>query len=120
MKCYLFANVVVTDRVRFAEYLEKVPAIIAQYGGRYIVRGGAVLPLEGDLGIERIVVLEFSSREAACRFYDSDEYAPLLKLRMETTRSQVAFIDALGAGYLVGADGDINHAVFQSRMPNSA
>jgi uncharacterized protein (DUF1330 family) len=116
MKCYLFANVVVTDRERFAEYLEKVPAIIARYGGRYIVRGGAVHLVEGDFDFERIVILEFPSEVAARTFYHSAEYAPLLKLREETTRSQVAFIDALGADYVAGADGDISLAIHRSRL----
>ncbi|UXC89906.1 DUF1330 domain-containing protein [Sphingobium sp. RSMS] len=41
MKCYLFANVVVADGERFGAYLRHVPAVIAHYGGRYVVRGGA-------------------------------------------------------------------------------
>ena len=76
-----------------------MPAVIAQYGGRYLVRGGAMHPLEGDLGIDRLVILEFPSLEAAKRFYESPEYAPLLELRTETTRSHVAFVE----GY-AGAD----------------
>lgn len=116
MKCYLFGNVVVRDRERFAPYLEKVPAVIAQYGGRYIVRGGGVHVLEGDLGVQRIVMIEFESREAAQRFYESEEYAPLKILRMETTQSQIMFVDALGADYVPGPDGDINRAVHKSRL----
>jgi uncharacterized protein (DUF1330 family) len=71
--------------------------VIAQYGGRYLVRAGAVHPLEGELGIDRFVVLEFPSMEAARRFYDSPEYAPLLKLRTETTRSRVALVEGYDA-----------------------
>ena len=117
MKWYLFGTVVVTDPERFAEYLEKVPAIIAQYGGRYIVRGGAVYPLEGDLGVRRMIMIEFESRQAAQRFYDSGDYAPLKKLRMETAQSHVMFVDAIGADYALGPDGDINKAIHKSRLP---
>jgi uncharacterized protein (DUF1330 family) len=67
--------------------------VIAQYGGRYLVRAGAVHPLEGDLGMDRCVVVEFPSLEAARRSYGSPEYAPLLKLRMETTRSHIALVE---------------------------
>jgi uncharacterized protein (DUF1330 family) len=70
-----------------------VPAVIEQYGGRYLVRGGTVHPLEGDMGLDRFVVLEFPSMDAARWFYDSPEYAPLLKLRTDTTRSRVAFVE---------------------------
>ncbi len=119
MKCYLLGNVVVHDRTRFADYLEKVPGIIAKYGGRYVVRGGAVHPLEGDLGITRIIFLEFETREAAERFYNSAEYAPLKALRMETAQSQVMFVDALGADYVPGPGGDINLAVHQALLRSS-
>ena len=96
-KCFLVANVVVTDEERYAEYRAKVQGVIAQYGGRYVVRAGAIHPLEGDLGIKRMIMLEFDSMTAAREFYDSAEYEPLLKLRKETTQSDVAFIEGLSA-----------------------
>ena len=96
-KCYLVADVVVTDSGPYAEYQQKVPAIVAQYGGKYLVRAGAMHPLEGELGIKRIVIVEFESMDVARRFYESAEYAPLLKLRKETTRSHVAFFEGFAA-----------------------
>jgi uncharacterized protein (DUF1330 family) len=96
-KCYLVASVTVTDPGRYAEYQKKVPAIVAQHGGKYLVRVGAVHPLEGDLGIERLVVVEFESLDAARGFYESGEYAPLLNLRKETTLSHVAFYEGYAA-----------------------
>ena len=95
MKGYLVANITVTDPNGMAEYREKVPAVVAQYGGRYLVRAGVIHPKEGELGLDRFVVLEFPSVEAATRFYESAEYAPLLKLRRETTQSQVAIVEGL-------------------------
>ena len=93
MAAYLIGNITVTDPGRFEDYRARVPAVIAQHGGRYLVRAGTVHPLEGEMGLDRVVVLEFPSMEAARRFYDSPEYAPLLKLRLETTRSRVAFVE---------------------------
>lgn len=93
MTAYLIANITVTDPKRYAPYRAQAPAIITQYGGRYLVRAGALHPLEGGFDFDRFVVIEFPSLEAAKRFYESPEYAPLLKLRMETTMSQVAFVE---------------------------
>ena len=93
MTAYLVANITVTDAERYPPYRAGVPAVVAQYGGRFLVRAGAVHPLEGELGFDRFVVIEFASLEAAKAFYESPEYAPLLKLRMETTRSQVALVE---------------------------
>jgi uncharacterized protein (DUF1330 family) len=93
MKAYLIANITVTDPERYPSYRTAVPPVVAQYGGRFLVRAGAVHPLEGEFGFDRFVVIEFPSLEAARQFYDSPEYAPLLKLRMETTKSQVALVE---------------------------
>jgi len=68
MAAYLIANLTITDPARFSDYRARVPEVIAQYGGRYLVRAGAVHPLEGDLGVDRFVILEFPSLEAAKRF----------------------------------------------------
>jgi uncharacterized protein (DUF1330 family) len=93
VKAYLIADITITDAGRFPAYREMVPDVLAQYGGKFLVRAGALHPLEGDLGLDRFVVIEFPSLEAAQRFYDSKEYAPLLKLRMETTDSKVAIVE---------------------------
>ena len=90
MAAYLIGNITVTDPGRYAIYRAQVPDVVAQYSGRFLVRAGAVHPLEGDIGFDRFVVIEFASLEAARRFYESPEYAPLLKLRMKTAGSQVA------------------------------
>ena len=93
MPGYLIANLKVTDPEGFDRYRAGVPAVIAQYGGRYAVRGGAMDRLENAEGFDRVVVLEFPSLDAARAFYRSPEYAPLLKLRIETTESQVVLVD---------------------------
>ena len=90
---YLIANITVTDMARYQDYRSQVGPVVAQYGGKFLVRAGAVHKLEGTMELDRVVVLEFPSMEAARRFYDSPEYAPLLKLRSESTRSQVALVE---------------------------
>jgi len=93
MPGYLIANIKVTDPEGFERYRAGVPAVIAQYGGRYLVRGGAMERLENAEGFNRVVVLEFPSLDALRAFYFSPEYAPLLKLRLETTESQAVMIE---------------------------
>ena len=93
MTAYLIANITVTDPEAYKSYRDGVAPVLAQYGGRFLVRAGTIHPLEGDLGIDRCVVIEFPSREAAQRFYDSPEYAPLLKLRLAAARSKMAIVE---------------------------
>ena len=64
-----------------------------RHGGRYLVRGGELHPVEGNPGLKRLVILEFSSVEAARRCYESPEYAPLLRLRQETAHSDIVLVE---------------------------
>jgi uncharacterized protein (DUF1330 family) len=93
MPGYLIANLDVTDAAGFEEYRQKVAPLIAKFGGRYLVRGGVVRRLEGNLPIHRLVVLEFPSLEVAQSFYDSPEYQPLLKIRLASTKSDLVLAE---------------------------
>ena len=57
MSAYVIAEIEVTDPVAYEEYRKQVPAVIAKYGGRYIVRGGKVEPLEGGWSPKRLALL---------------------------------------------------------------
>jgi uncharacterized protein (DUF1330 family) len=81
MPAYIIGQIRVIDPARFEQYRAAVPAVIAQYGGRYLVRGGGVTALEGAHDGRRQVVIEFPSREAAERFWHSPEYAAAKQLR---------------------------------------
>jgi uncharacterized protein (DUF1330 family) len=96
MRGYLIANITVTDPEAFERYRAAVPPVIAAFGGRYLVRGGALERLENAEGFNRVVVLEFPSLDAARRFYRSAEYADLLKLRADSTVSQAILVEGHG------------------------
>ncbi len=81
MKAYVIVRVTVTDPERYKTYAALVPAIIAQYGGTYLVRGGKSVTLEGPAETGRVVVMEFPSLEKAQEFYHSPEYQQAKKLR---------------------------------------
>ena len=93
MAAYCIVNLDIRDPEKFETYRQRVAPLVEQHGGRYLVRGGELHPIEGDLGLKRLVVLEFPSLEAARRFYDSPEYAPLLKLRQEAARSDIVLVE---------------------------
>lgn len=74
MAAYLLVDCEVTDPKRYDDYKRLAQAAVAQYGGRYVVRGGETVVLEGTWKPNRVVVLEFPDLEQARRFYDSPEY----------------------------------------------
>lgn len=74
MPAYIIADVQVTDPEEYAGYIKLVPATVAAYGGKFIVRGGAAENMEGDWEPNRVVVLEFESVAQAKAWYHSEEY----------------------------------------------
>jgi uncharacterized protein (DUF1330 family) len=95
MAAYVIADIEVTDREGFAEYQQSVPATIAAYGGRYLVRGGATEVLEGAWSPKRCVVLEFPSMAQLKTWYNSPEYRPLIAIRERTTRSNLMIVEGV-------------------------
>jgi uncharacterized protein (DUF1330 family) len=92
---YIIANVQVTDPQAYEEYRRRVPAIIAAYSGRYLVRGGQVENLEGDANPQRVIVLEFPSMALLREFYNSPEYRPLIAIRQRSSRSSLFAAEGL-------------------------
>lgn len=93
MAAYLIGSLDITDLPGFAAYAQQVPAVIAQYGGRYVVRAGAAELVEGEGPLHRQVVLEFPDMTALKTWYASPEYAPLLALRQKTAHAKVIFVE---------------------------
>jgi uncharacterized protein (DUF1330 family) len=77
------------------EYLERIDATLAPYGGHFIVHGGPVEMLEGtDPGA--VIVIEFPDRSHAQDWYASPAYREILALRTENATSTVFIIDGVG------------------------
>ena len=93
MAGYVIANVDVKDTALFEQYRKQVPDTIARYGGKYLVRGGAHLAVEGRWTPSRLVVLEFPSVEQARRWYESEEYREPKALRMKCALTDVVFVE---------------------------
>jgi uncharacterized protein (DUF1330 family) len=92
MPVYLILDITVIDQDVYEEYVERVPAVVEQYGGRYLVRGGEVVTLTGDWQPQRIVVVEFDSGEQVHEFYASPEYQALSPLREQSTNSRAILV----------------------------
>ena len=92
MSAYVIVELSVTDPQLFGEYAKGVPATIAAYGGKYLVRGGSVDPMEGGWTPKRVVVLEFPSMDQARKWYHSPEYKPLLEMRLKAANSKLILV----------------------------
>ena len=95
MAAYVIAEVEVKDPELFEQYRREVPATLAAFGGRFIVRGGAVERLEGEWQPKRLVVLEFPDHAAAKAWWDSQDYAAPKALRQRCARTQLLIVDGI-------------------------
>jgi uncharacterized protein (DUF1330 family) len=93
MSAYVIVDIVVNDASRYEEYKQMASASVAQYGGRYIVRGGRAQRLEGDQEPNRVVVLEFPEYEQAVAWWESAEYAPGKALRQAIATTRMVVVD---------------------------
>lgn len=93
MAAYLIGDIDIHDLEAYAEYRAGTPAAIAQYGGRFLVRGGPASVKEGGWTPGRMVVVEFPDMAAAEAFYNSPEYAPLLKIRKGASTGKLLLVE---------------------------
>ena len=97
MPAYVISEVEILDETRANSYRTLAGASIAQYGGRYIVRGGAIELLEGERNAaRRFVIVEFPSMQRAREWYGSPEYAEALKVRAGALTRTLTFVEGVG------------------------
>ncbi|MEZ5100686.1 MAG: DUF1330 domain-containing protein [Thermoleophilia bacterium] len=97
MPAYLIVDVDLKDMDAYREsgYLTAVPEIAAKHGGRYIVRGGELVQLEGSWMPKRLVIVEFPDMESLQAFHSSEEYAPYLAIRNQLATSHAIAVQGL-------------------------
>lgn len=91
MAAYFIAQIEVRDPELFSEYGAAAAPVIARHGGRYLVRGGAPVPLEGA-AFKRTVVIEFPTEDAALAFWNDEEYGRLKDLRRRAATMDAAIL----------------------------
>ena len=91
-KGYWIVNNEVQDPVAYEEYKAANAAPLAEYGGRFLVRGGRQELREGA-GYPRTVVIEFPSYRAAVDCYESEPYQKAVALREPAARGTLIIVE---------------------------
>jgi uncharacterized protein (DUF1330 family) len=81
MPAYWVARSKINDPVEYKRYTDRVPGIIAKFGGKVLARGGRFQILEGPQKFGRFVVIEFPTLEQAVACHDSPEYTEAASFR---------------------------------------
>ena len=94
-KYYVMANVKVTNPQQYEEYKKLSTKAFQAAGVQPLVRGGATQVIEGDWTPDRMVLLEFPSKEAALAWYNSPEYQAAKKSRQGAADMRMVLIDGI-------------------------
>ncbi len=94
MSAYWIAHVTVTDPDAYAGYQALAPAAFAAYGARFLARGGSCETLEGP-ALDRHVVIEFPTLEAAKACYRSEAYQRAKLNRADAAIAHVVIVEGL-------------------------
>jgi uncharacterized protein (DUF1330 family) len=88
----------VTPGPPIVEYLERIDATLAPFGGKFIVHGSEPEVLEGSWpGF--LIVIGFPSRQDAEGWYRSAAYQEIAPLRKDNSDSDVILVDGVPAGH---------------------
>jgi uncharacterized protein (DUF1330 family) len=96
-KAYIVTEVDVTGDMDVfqRDYAAHVQATVDRFGGRYLVRGGRNVGVEGDPPKGRIVISVFDSFEKARAWRDSPEYQKILAVREREAKSRMYIVEGL-------------------------
>ena len=96
MPAYMIVTAKIADRDAFINgYGAAAGKLVAQFGGKYVLRGPGATLLEGDFGDgASMVISEWPDKAAAEAFWNSPEYAEAKKLRAGVADCQVLLIEA--------------------------
>lgn len=95
MSAYVIVRVNVTDPEQYEKYKLLSPGAVQEYGGTFVVRGGAHDVLEGEPDDRRIVVLEFPTVDAAKSFYNSEAYTHARQVRAGAAEMEAVVVEGV-------------------------
>lgn len=90
-KGYWVAHVDVDDMETYKQYIAANAAPFAEYGARFLTRGGEFEVMEGTVR-KRTVVIEFDSYETALACYHSPGYQAAMALRTPVSTGDLVIV----------------------------
>jgi len=94
-RAYVISDVALKNDNTATAYRALAARSIAAFGGRYIVRGGAVEILEGAWQPSMIVIADFPDISTARAWYASPQYAEALAFRDEALTRNLILVEGV-------------------------
>jgi uncharacterized protein (DUF1330 family) len=81
------------SRGSYDKYIEIVKPIVEKYGGKYIVRSEKISYLNKQWNPDRVIIIEFPSKETIYECFSSFEYKKIENLRADTVISNAIIVE---------------------------
>lgn len=81
MSAFILVEVNIQDPIVYEEYKKLTPGSVEAFGGKFLIRGNPIQVMEGQWKYDRLVLIEFPSKEIALEWYYSKEYQQAKKIR---------------------------------------
>lgn len=95
MRAYVIVEISIHDPELYEDYKKLTPGSIAEYDGKFVVRGGRTVTLEGSWMPQRIVVAEFPSVARAEEWWASDGYEKAKKIRQASADTKMIIVEGV-------------------------
>ena len=89
MSAYIIAKIQIEDRETYAKYGEGFMPIFEKYQGELLSVDETPTVLEGSWPETRTVIARFKDKEAALKWYESEEYQELVQYRLQASTADV-------------------------------
>ncbi|HJL81069.1 MAG TPA: DUF1330 domain-containing protein [Gammaproteobacteria bacterium] len=94
MKGYWIVRCQYNDQDAFEEYASLATKIVADNGGKFLIRGGQQLQMENG-SYERTVMVEFPNLELAKEIYHSQEYQEAYNIIASSAERDFVIVEGL-------------------------
>ncbi len=94
MSAFIIVDTKINNPEPYEEYKKLAKPIAEKYGGVYCARGGAMDIKQDELwSPTRMVIVEFPDMQSAQAFVNSEEYAPVKKMREDNADCTLFILD---------------------------
>ena len=95
MPAYLIAQCSIVDRPLYEQYIDKLIPVLYNFKAKILSVDESPLVMDGDINCNRVVIVEFDSKDTILDLYNSKEYQELLPIRKEAIPGTFVIVDGL-------------------------
>ena len=94
MKAYWVVRGNILNQDEYSKYIDLAGPIVSKHNGKFLVRGGQQIEVEGE-GFDRTVLIEFNTFDEALFCYNSDDYQEALVYVKASAKRLVTIVEGV-------------------------